>query len=341
MKIEFEISESDYRTFYKQYYSPIVRQHTVSIVVSSVLVGIIVCNFWVSWQSFIIAALAFCFFLLACCYLIPYKLALVRLNRDIASGKFKHGLKSVSITNEGLQIDGSSDVKIIKWTSVTRANNITGFIKLQLVGNHFLIIPKRSFDSDDELVNFLGELNYKVVCAGGAASTSKRAPYLLGILCLIPVVGIFVGIVFIILGITRFKDKWFTLIGVFGVVFTVILYSILFYASRNSKVYEEGFSQISQQELNDLVKSIEFYKMQNGSYPDCLPQLQDGKSMMFINDPIQPNKNGKEVYFNYEKRGERYRLFSSGKDGVPNTADDLYPQLSVSDSSKIGLILKN
>lgn len=340
MKLDFEITERDYRTFYKQYYSAIVRQRIVSIVVSSVLVGIIVCNFWVSWQTFVVATLAFALFLLACYCLIPYMSAIVRLKRDVALGEVKQELKSVSIIDGGLQVEGSSGIKLLKWTSIKRAYTIDSFVVLQLVGSHFLIIPKRSFDSDNELVNFLGEVNCKAIYVGGAARTCKRPPYLLGILCLIPLIGLFVGIVFIILGITRFKDRWFTLIGVFGVVFTIGIYSFLIYSAKNSKVFESGFTQISQQNLNDLVKSIEFYKIQNGTYPDSLPQLVDGKSMIFISDPVQQSKYGKEAYFNYEKRGDRYRLFSAGKDGIPDTADDLYPQISVKDSSKIGLILK-
>jgi hypothetical protein len=43
-------------------------------------------------------------------------------------------------------------------------------------------------------------------------------------------------------------------------------------------------------------------------------------------------------YFNYERVGDKYRLFSSGEDGIPNTEDDLFPQVTITDSSKIGLI---
>ncbi len=45
-----------------------------------------------------------------------------------------------------------------------------------------------------------------------------------------------------------------------------------------------------------------------------------------------------EVFYNYEKIGDKYSLFSSGQDGIPNTKDDLFPQVTITDSSKIGLI---
>lgn len=46
----------------------------------------------------------------------------------------------------------------------------------------------------------------------------------------------------------------------------------------------------------------------------------------------------KNSYYNYEKVGDKYLLFSSGQDGIPNTKDDLFPQVEISNSSKIGLI---
>jgi len=45
-----------------------------------------------------------------------------------------------------------------------------------------------------------------------------------------------------------------------------------------------------------------------------------------------------DSYYNYKKIGDRYLLFSSGQDGIPNTKDDLFPQIKITDSSKIGLI---
>jgi hypothetical protein len=44
------------------------------------------------------------------------------------------------------------------------------------------------------------------------------------------------------------------------------------------------------------------------------------------------------TYYNYQKIGDKYLLFSSGQDGIPNTKDDLFPQITITDNSKIGLI---
>jgi hypothetical protein len=93
-------------------------------------------------------------------------------------------------------------------------------------------------------------------------------------------------------------------------------------------------------QLNSLLKNIEFHKLLHGQYPDNLQQLLDDDQLAPITDAAQGmNANG-ILYYNYEKVGDKYVLFSSGQDGVPNTEDDLYPQVVISDSSKIGLIRK-
>ena len=39
-----------------------------------------------------------------------------------------------------------------------------------------------------------------------------------------------------------------------------------------------------------------------------------------------------------KKVGDKYALFSSGEDGIPNTKDDLFPQLPTRDTSRFGLL---
>jgi hypothetical protein len=91
-------------------------------------------------------------------------------------------------------------------------------------------------------------------------------------------------------------------------------------------------------ELNSLVKNIEFYKLEYGHYPDNLQQLLIDDKLAPINDPAEGMNTKGNSYFNYERVGDKYRLFSSGEDGIPNTEDDLFPQVTITDSSKIGLI---
>ena len=164
----------------------------------------------------------------------------------------------------------------------------------------------------------------------------SKPPYLLGILCLIPLVGALVGIVMLILGITKYKDKWFSIIGVFGIFFTVAIYSSLIYFTFNGKASQNGFAKISQMQLNSLVKNIEFYKLEKGHYPDKLEELLETDKLAPINDVVQTLKFKKSSLYNYKNLGKTYLLFSSGQDGIANTKDDFYPQIQITKNSQIG-----
>lgn len=152
-----------------------------------------------------------------------------------------------------------------------------------------------------------------------------QSPYLLGLLGLIPLVGAFVGIGLILYGILKYKDKWLVVIGIGCIVFTIITYSSLLALFKTNTV-REGFAGISQNGLNSLCRNIEFYKIEHGSYPDSLAQLQPDHAFAPVNDAVAvwgtPNS-----FYNYRNLGEKYLVFSSGIDGIPNTADDIYPTI--------------
>jgi hypothetical protein len=165
-----------------------------------------------------------------------------------------------------------------------------------------------------------------------------KPPYLLGLICIIPLVGAFIGLGLLLYGILKYKDKWLSMIGAAGILWTVIVYATLFYAGKNASFFKKGFKDISQMQLNSLVKNIEFYKLAHGHYPDSLQQLLDDDKLAPINDAAQGMNLKGSSYYNYERTGDKYVLFSSGQDGIPNTKDDLFPQIVITDSSKIGLI---
>jgi hypothetical protein len=128
------------------------------------------------------------------------------------------------------------------------------------------------------------------------------------------------------------------MIGIFGILFTIGIYSFLFYYVKHGDLSKKGFAELSQMQLNSLVKDVEFYKMQHGQYPDSLPQLLSDDKLAPVNDVIQSVQMRQDPYYNYQKVGDKYLLFSSGQDGIPHTSDDLYPQITISAGSKIGLI---
>lgn len=168
--------------------------------------------------------------------------------------------------------------------------------------------------------------------------TKSKPPYLLGLICLIPLIGAFVGLGLLLYGIFNYKDKLLSIIGAAGILWTILFYSTLFYVGKSASFIKDSFEEISQMQLNSLVKNIEYYKLTHGQYPDRLEQLRDDDKFAPINDAAQGMNTKGEVFYNYEKIGDKYSLYSSGQDGKPNTKDDLFPQVTIADSSKIGLI---
>ncbi|MBX7107639.1 MAG: hypothetical protein K1X61_03225 [Chitinophagales bacterium] len=110
--------------------------------------------------------------------------------------------------------------------------------------------------------------------------------YWWGLLGLILLLGAIVGVVLILLGIFRFGNKTLVYIGTACILFTVGLYSYLFYVGNNSDAVATGFATIAQMQVNDLIKDIEFYKIQHGVYPNKLEDLQEDDKLVSIVDPI-------------------------------------------------------
>ena len=164
----------------------------------------------------------------------------------------------------------------------------------------------------------------------------SKPPYLLGLLGFIPLVGFFVGISLTLYGLIKYKDKKLVIIGVLCMLFTVFLYSFMIFGIEKLDIAKEGNVKMTQLQINGLIKDIEFYKLENGSYPDSLKQLESEERFVFIQDPVKGTKAREKDVFIYKNLGDKYLLFSVGLDGKPNTKDDIYPK--VKPNSNIGWI---
>lgn len=167
-----------------------------------------------------------------------------------------------------------------------------------------------------------------------------KPPYLLGLLGLFPLVGAFVGVALILYGHFKYRDRLLVIIGASCVIFTILIFSIIFYNVRYGKEVGKEYAKISQMQLSDLVKDVELYKLQTGYYPDSLKQLRKYDRYVVLTDPLLVRKMSRHinVLFHYQRLDSiHYVLFSVGLDGIPNTADDIYPAMS-QDSGRIGLV---
>lgn len=170
---------------------------------------------------------------------------------------------------------------------------------------------------------------------------NNRPPYLVGILCLFPLIGFFVGSILLLLGIFKYRDKKLIIIGSAGVLISIAIYSSFFYYLRHGKKTGESFAAISQIQLNKLANAIEIYKLKTGHYPDSLPQLNVIDPSVDYDDALLVRKmDDNNTVFQYRNMEDSYKIFSVGIDRVANTKDDIYPTVSNSETLKYGFVHK-
>lgn len=174
-------------------------------------------------------------------------------------------------------------------------------------------------------------------------------PFVIGGMSFIPLIGVGLGVIAIIWGLVTRKagGKTLAIVGACGILFTIVLYSALFYfgAVKRDGVYDELRLKLSESLLTSLVSSIEFYKLQHGQYPESLEALQKSlpkNSTVSVFDPTDVKIGGKPRYYYYERiDADHYYLLGVGRDGQPFTDDDLVPTIEITPHSKVGLVIKN
>lgn len=172
-------------------------------------------------------------------------------------------------------------------------------------------------------------------------------PYVIGGVSFIPGIGILFGIIAIVWGLVTKKlgGKKLAIIGACGISFSVILFCSLFYFGFVQKggVYDDLRAQLSKSTITSLVQAIEFYKTQNGHYPESLDVLSKSlpeNSMVFVFDPTHVQMGGEPRYYHYELKDEsHYYLLGVGPDEKPYTSDDVLPDIEAKIDSGIGLLI--
>jgi len=172
-------------------------------------------------------------------------------------------------------------------------------------------------------------------------------PFVIAGVSFIPLIGVVFGIIAIVWGLVTNKigGKKLALIGACGIGFSVFLYGSLFYFGFVQKggVYDDLRAELSKTTITSLVQSIEFYKAQNGEYPETLEVLHKSmpkNSTVFIFDPTDIQIGGEPRYFHYELyEKSHYYLLAVGPDNKPYTSDDVLPNIEIKENSSIGLLI--
>ena len=143
----------------------------------------------------------------------------------------------------------------------------------------------------------------------------------------------------------KLGGKKLVFIGAGGIAFTVILYSALFYFgfAQRGGIYDELRKKLAQSSITSLVQVVEFYKVENGEYPESLEVLRESlpkDSLTFVLDPtdIQIGEKSRNFYYRLVD-DNHYHLLGVGVDGQPFTDDDILPNVKVGHDSKVGLLI--
>lgn len=151
--------------------------------------------------------------------------------------------------------------------------------------------------------------------------------YWYGILTIVRILGLIVGVLLFRKGILL-KNRSLLIIGAIGILLTAAFFVGGLFYSKYSDVGKAKHVELARISLNELIRDIEYYKIQFGSYPDSLQQLERVDNMVFIMDPLSQKGLFSEHldYLNYKKLDSaHYTLFSAGFDRIPYTDDDVYP----------------
>ncbi len=277
-------------------------------------------------------------------FVIPFILSTRKLKKTFLNEKLFLEKLTISTTTDGVQLHSDTLNVLWKWVNIKLCENSKDFIYILLFDKtQSVLIPKRDFNSDEDAQAFFNTIQNEVLKAQGLAkATSGKHLYKWGWLGLIPNVGLVAGVILLFRGVFKFNDRKLILIGIGDILFTIVFWTTVIFFSENSTSFIQLHNEVTQKNLNSLVKYIEFYKIQHGVYPDSLQQLDKGEDefMMIYESAKGITKGNKPRLFNYQKVGQRYRLSSDGTDEIPDTKDDIYPRLQNADTTKIGLIIK-
>jgi hypothetical protein len=351
MEVEFRTTVDDYLAFYKYFYFwrklwlRILFVALFSLVIAS---GMREGHSDFSWGSlliFVVTAVLISVFV----FVIPYIQA-IRKTRKILEAPGQPDQKRAILSADGITVKDEDEAGTViasgswRWESVRLVDSNDRFVFIMLFNWKVFLIPRQYFQADDEVDNFIGIVrNAKArVRSGGLESDEAKARRIApwGLLGLLPNFGAIAGIVLLYQGIIRLKSRLLVIIGVADILFTILFWTAMRHWVFDSPSMVRMEKQLSQTQLNTIFKNVEFYKIQHGDYPDSLQQIEDLKNDLWLSDAL-PRKGSrlKPGHYYYEKTGDKYWLFSVGKDGEPFTADDVYPTMNPADSTKFGLRL--
>jgi hypothetical protein len=240
MEITIEITKEEYQSYIKQYY--LKRNWTKRIAILaiiafalSVFTVISTKSGWkyLPWDFLVLAAILIILF-----FILPY----VALYVQMLSKQKKVGANPIiwhyKISDDGVQIDDEHGSKFLSRGSLANVKVTNDFIVFSSQSGQLYFLPLSALENNDrEKISGL-ITNYRNIPEVKSTITPKRL-YFIGVLCLVPFLGGAIGVVWIIMGITQYKDKLLIGMGAVGVIITGCIFYGIIHANNIVSEYDK------------------------------------------------------------------------------------------------------
>ena len=326
MKIEYKLKQEDYKNALIELLRKEFWKRVILIFLIPLIISLIIAEKPINWKIFIITFLISFFGII----ILFFGKSLFNIYKtDVLTKKnpLYIGEKSIFLEDDGI-VFGKENPTKYNWSSIKSIEDLTNYIIVILQNNTSITINKKDL-KNEELANLIGKIKSNILTLNKDSSVKKsKNIYWLGLVGLIPNIGLIVGGILMFLGFKR-KDNKLKLIGLGSILFTPIFWYLLIQFTNKSETFNDAKIEFTNHYLNEVVKDLEYYKSVNGFYPDSLGQLR--KQNNFFNDnemfgSEEILENVKPTKFYYKKIENDYILKSHGQDLILNTKDDIYPK---------------
>jgi len=327
MKLEFELSKQDYKNSLIELITKEFCKRAIFICLICILVSASFADNPISWIKFSITSLLT--FLILFLFLFGKSmLNLYKTEKIIKINPLFTGKKNVELENDGIIFGQENPIKY-NWHSIKKIEILSKYIYIIFQDETSALINKEFIDS--EIINdFIGKIKHKTEVKNVTLHTNQsKNIYWLGILGLIPNFGLIIGGILFYIGFNR-RDKKLKVIGTINILFTPLFWLLFTSFMNNSEFVRQSNIEFTNHNLNEIVKDLELYKVNNGQYPDSLGDLKSQNKFLNVNElfnEIKLFKESQSTKLYYEKNQDEYILKSFGPDRILNTQDDIYPTL--------------
>lgn len=340
MEITIQNSPNDYKKFIA-YYS--LRRH-----LNRKIFLVLVLSLWLSagvskpfqLDLYIASFTLLSVILVLIIIIIPYFISKYRLQKTLSAKPYLLEKLTITKIESGINIVGDNYRILYRWEKIKFAESSDQYIYVVfLPDKSSLLIPKKYFNSHEEADSFYNKV-FKNFERKLAQPNNKKGSHLYywGLVGLLPNFGLIAGIILLYKGLFSYHNRKLVVIGIADILFTIAFWIVIIYETNHGNLFSDTNKMMAQTQINSIVKELEFYKIQNGSYPDSLEQIENVNGFIGIHDPFLSANEGNKADYTYKRVRDKYILFSIGADRAPNTNDDIYPTVTNGDTTKFGLI---